>query len=363
METIRGSEIYDFLRCRLRWKYRWVDKLVPKQQDGKLFFGTLFHKFVEVLYNTSDAEKAYQEMVELFNQTDTTRMEQTELDGLLDLVTQVTTNYVQQWHNQNEHTKTIATELRFAIPLDDQIVYEGTIDRIFLDSDNRIWFSDYKTTTSIERYDKNTEMDRQISRYWWALQQLQLGNGYIWNSEQEVWIHVQEHRMYEDIKDKQIAGFMYDIVLKDYPRPPKELKKGGLSKDKSQKTTYNMYLDTLKSHYNSTELDEVWDDYKDILDHLQQQESEYGNRFFRRIPVTRSQEELQAAIQEFYHQAKESRVIKKSFEESDSLGYNPIHRNITIDCHWDCPYQSLCVASMDGSNINLLIDLAYEKEE
>ena len=51
MQLIRGSEIQDFLRCRKRWDYRWNQRLKPKRPDGKLFFGTLGHKFVESHYS------------------------------------------------------------------------------------------------------------------------------------------------------------------------------------------------------------------------------------------------------------------------------------------------------------------------
>jgi hypothetical protein len=33
---------------------------------------------------------------------------------------------------------------------------------------------------------------------------------------------------------------------------------------------------------------------------------------------------------------------------------NPIYRNITKDCSWDCPVKDICKAGMDGSDVTYL---------
>ena len=51
MEMIlRGSEYQDFLTCRRKWYHGWVEKITPIRQDNKLWFGTLFHKWLERYY-------------------------------------------------------------------------------------------------------------------------------------------------------------------------------------------------------------------------------------------------------------------------------------------------------------------------
>lgn len=363
MYIVRGSEMQDFLRCRLRWKYAWVDGFRPKTVNGKLFFGTLFHKFAEIFYNHLNAcevevakDCAVKTMLQLAQETDTSGMEQVEYDELIDLVTKVADNYVSQWgHMDEDNWEVIATELNFMIPLTDTIGYEGTIDLLVRNRlDGKLYPVDHKTTSSLEKYEKNSIMDRQISRYWWALQQLQKGHGFIKYPDSDEWFDVQK---YCELTGKQgvlqgeIGGFIYNIILKDYPVPPKVLKKGGLSKDKGQKTTYELYMKAIEEN----ELNP--DDYQDILEYLK----ENGKEFFRRAEVYRNQDEINAAIKEFYWTVKEMKGIREWLKDgaTDEICY----RNITSDCHWDCAYKDVCVAGFDGSNVDYLLNTLYTKEE
>jgi hypothetical protein len=249
-------------------------------------------------------------MKKLFDDTDTSGMEQTMVDELWDLAWNVAENYFATWVKHDSKFKVLETELQFSIPLNDTLTYTGTIDLVVEDSDGHVWFYDHKTTNSIESYEKRADMDRQISRYWWALQQL----GY------------------------DVHGFIYNIVLKDYPTPPSVLKNGSLSQNKSQKTTYEMYLQAIQQHGLNP------NDYHDILEHFKSM----PDRFFRRVFVYRLQQEVDNSIQEL-------------LEVSHDMDNARIYRNITKDCSWDCSFQSICQSSMDGSNVDYLKDQLYTK--
>jgi len=341
MRLIRGSELQDFLRCRLRWKWAWVDNLKPKIPNDKLFFGQLGHKFLEVYYrNLNHAriktaeDMAYQAMLDLYQDTDTSGMDQIQVQELWDLASKVMFNYVSHWKKEDGKIHVLATELTFGIPLNDEVAYIGTVDMIYTDEYGNLWFMDHKFTKSIEKYEKNSIMDRQISRYWWALIQLLRGNGYFLRDNQ--WIRAR--RMTDQFPEP--FGFTYNIILKDYPVPPKVLKNGGLSKDKSQKTTYDLYLQAID------EQGLCMDDYQDMLDYLLLQ----GERFFKRVRVHRTPQEIQASIEEL------AETIKDMYQPR-------IYRNITPDCHWDCPYKDICAASMDGSNVDYLINELFKEEK
>jgi hypothetical protein len=338
MLEIRGSEASTFQRCRLKWKYSWVDKLKPKRPNGKLWFGTLFHKYLEVLYKTDNYLEATSEWINVFHETDTSRMEQVELDELFNLLSKVSFNYDRKWYDENTKQRTIATELTFRIPYNDDLMYYGTIDRIYLDEDNRLWFTDYKTVASLDQYEDNAEMDRQISRYWWAIQKLKEGEGEV--LEGQDWVTSLGSRLFIAGQGKEIAGFVYDIIKKDYPHPPEVLKKGDLSKAKNQKTSYDLYLQALND--NNLHIDA----YQDILDYLKTK----PDGFFRRVQVFRTQGEVDASLDELAEVAKDM--------------VNPrMYRHITKDCSWDCDFKGLCQASMDGSNVDMLINLMFDKED
>jgi hypothetical protein len=343
MIAVRGSEYQDFLRCRKRWHWRWVEGLKSKKPNNKLLFGNMIHKYLEVYNNTKDTVDAYKAMKFLYLEADTQYADQVEIQELFDLANTVTDNYVTNYQDQDRKLKTIATELEFIIHLDDDIFYTGTIDWVFEDEEGRLWFSDHKTTDSIEKYAKNSVMDRQISRYWWALQQLTKGVGKVKHGDE--WLHPPFELM-----DKEVYGFVYNIIVRDAPHAPKVLKSGQLSKDKSQRTTHDLYLKALMDIHDD-ETFYVKDEYQDIVSHLKEQE----NRYFRRIDVTRLQPEIDASILEFFTVSQDIAVLSE-------MGDSPmLYRNITSDCSWDCEFRGLCELQITGGNTQLLLDLNYEK--
>ena len=317
--NIRGSEIQDFLRCRKRWDYRWQERLISKKKNDKLFFGELFHLYLEKYYKTKNHDTAQQYMLQTLDMY----MDE-DWEELQDKLMEITNHYYETY--KTDLFTVLGVEVQFSIPLTATKNFTGTIDLIYRDTEGRLWFADHKTTTSIEKYEKNAILDRQINRYWWAIQQLAKGNGII-------------------MGDKNILldspyGFMYNIIYKDYPVPPKILKSGGLSKDKSQKTTYQMY----KKAITDLQLNEA--DYADILEHL----SSYPFKFFSRVEVFRNQQEIDCTMEE----------IGAIVQDMDNCR---TYRNITTDCQWDCQYKDLCLAEIDGSDAQWLRDELYEKGE
>jgi hypothetical protein len=354
---IRGSEVQSFLRCRKRWEYEYLEGLQPKEVNHKLFFGNLIHKFIEVLYSTGNAEKAKAAMFQFFNENYTTR------EGLLelyDLASKIADRYTHKYITDLENYTTIATELQFRIPLDENMYYTGTIDWIFLDEDERLCFADHKTTKSLDKYEKGMEMDRQISRYYWALQQLCQGEGEIWSEIMGKWMYVADTNIWENcLQGMQPERFMYNIILKDVPEEPKMLKNGTLSKDKRQRTTYDLYLKKLEELGLVQEAEEdgfiVPEEYHEILEHLKAR----GDEYFKRVWVTRLQEEIDAAMQEFYMVALDTVNVAGLVPKMPVITY----RNINHDCSWDCAYRNLCIAEMDGSNASVIRSLGFEKKE
>lgn len=307
----RGSEIGEFLRCRKRYDYRWIQNLEPKQRNEKLTIGSAIHKFLEVWYTDRRSHDAIQAMRDYI--TDNSEgLDEFQLQDMLHLSTVICTNYVDTYGAESNWT-VLAAEKEFSVPLDDGTNYIGTIDLIVEDEDGHVWFMDHKTTVSIDIFDKNSDMDRQISRYWWALERL----GY------------------------NVHGFIYNIILKDFPQEPKVLKSGALSKDKAQKTTASLYRQAIKAN----KLNEA--DYADFLQYLEEQPKE----FFRRLKVERTPSERLAAIDEMEDVIEDIRTAKSHY------------RNITKDCHWDCQFKTLCMAEMDGSNADHIRFELYKEVE
>lgn len=362
MDVIRGSEYSSFLRCRRRWNWEWNEGLKPKKLNDKLFIGSLIHKYLEVLYSTNDFDLAFKAMQKMYLEADTQYSDEVELRETWDLVNKITNHYNQTWYETDKEYKTIATELQFMVKLDETIAFTGTIDWVFEDKDGHIWFADHKTTNSIEKYEKNSIMDRQISRYWWALQQIAAGVGRVMNKETGMW------EKYEPLLGKEIFGFQYNIILKEIPKKPELLKKGGLSKAKNQKTTFDLYWSAMieqgiadKEFYPA--------EYNEILQFL----SEQQNRYFKRVDVTRLQPEIEASMWEFLYTAEDMSGLRAVLElakdpaelltmqQFNKDPNNKLYRNITGDCQWDCSFKSLCQAEIEGVNSSFLLKSLYEK--
>lgn len=347
MLNVRGSEVSDFLRCRLKHKLRWNDGWVPRKPNGKLFFGSMFHMFLETLYQTKDPDKAMESMKNYFEDTDKSLMLDNEMDELWEMASKIAENYLATWWENDQNWNVLATELRFEIPLDEEITFTGTMDIIFEDEDGFIRIGDHKTASSISSYEEKIEMDRQISRYMWALQQIQKGVGFVYDKNGN------KHpatAFGKKLEGKDFGPFLYNIILKDWPEPPKVLKSGKLSEAKNQKTSLALYLKAIE------ELGQNVDDYQEIIQHL----SDYPKEFFKRFDVHRLQPELDAAIQEFYYTSVDISGLRRHYE----LGKTEMaYRNITKDCKWDCDFKEACIASMDGSDVSYIFESMYTKEE
>jgi len=367
---VRGSEVQSFLRCRKQWQLRWVRGLKPKRPDGKIFFGNLMHKFLEEYHMSGDFPSGIRAARSMFEETDTSRMEQVEIDGMWDLLKSIASNYAEKWFRQDRQFHTIATEFTFAIPLTNGIAYTGTIDILMVDDFGQLWFMDHKCGISMSLYVERIEMDRQISRYFWALQQLAEGNGYVLvkHEQGDYWVPVKHWMEVELTRLPSPHGFIYNLIKRDVPSVPEILKKGGISVAKNQNTTVAVYKQALLDNGLAVITDGTFvteDKYQEMLDHLASQEDEHGDKFFKRVRVFREQVELDAAIQEFYASAVEAENLREIItDEAEyyAMPYDPVYRNIDDHCKL-CQMKELCKATFDGSNGDMIANLFYEKDE
>jgi hypothetical protein len=347
MELIlRGSEYSDFLTCRKKWLYGWVEKITPKRPNNKLFFGTAFHKWLEEYYNQGCNKLSADLVTSVWiNEQDTSGMEQVELDELMALLKGVATNYDKKYHDNDSQWKILATELEFLIKLEDDVYMTGTIDLVY-EVDGKIRFSDHKTVASISMYEEKSKMDRQISRYWWALKMIARGIGEVKNAHGE-WVQM------ESLKGKEIDGFDYNLILKDMPKQPEVLKKGGLSKNKSQRTTYDLYLAKIY------ELGHDPLDYMEMLDMLREKE----DLFFKRVKVQRMDTELDSSAWEFLYTAGDIHDVKLMLTENPEREETLTYRSIGEHCSYMCQFKALCQTTIEGGNVSMVKNLAYTKNE
>src|SRR5690606_21933561 len=74
------------------------------------------------------------------------------------------------------------------------------------------------------------------------------------------------------------------------------------------------------------------------------------NTFFFREVVPSSQ----AAAEQDWGEKRKTEALRKALG-----GAKIFPRNITRDCSWDCPYYDLCLAEMEGSDVDWILQEKY----
>lgn len=345
--VLRGSEYQSFLNCRKQWYYQWVEELEAKRPDGKLFFGTLFHKWLEFYYQSSCSYHVANKLTtEWFDEQETKDMEQQDIDEMLDLLQGIAVHYDNTYQHKDSAINVLGTEVEVLVKLDEDLFMTGTIDLVY-SIDGKIRFMDHKTVSSIQMYEDKSKMDRQISRYWWVLKMISAGIGRIKDKTTDTWVR------WEELIGKEIDGFDYNLIAKDFPREPKVLKSGKLSTDKSQKTTYDIFM----AEINKRGFDP--NEYADILHHLKNKQ----DPFLKRLDVKRSDAELESAAWEFSYTAGDIHDIKLMIKNNPQSAEPLTYRNIGQHCMHMCQYKTLCQTAIDGGNVKLARNLGYKKRE
>jgi hypothetical protein len=352
---LRGSEYQDFLNCRKKWYYSWIEKIEPKRPDNKLFFGTVFHKFLENYYLSGcNWGLSMAETLQWINEQDMSGLEQFEIDELIELFKGVASNYNKTYGEMDKSFEVIGTEVEFLVKLDHEVYMTGTIDLIYK-LDGKVRFADHKTVASLSMYEDKSQMDRQISRYWWALEQVAAGIGKVKDRTEgnDRWIS------FPDLEGQEIAGFDYNLIAKDFPKQPKVLKPkkgklvGDLSQDKSQKTTYDLYLNKIQ------ELGHDESDYTEFLEMLKDK----PDPFLKRLDVQRLPVELEASAMEFLYTAEDIKDVKETLQSDPMFTERLTYRNIGNQCFTMCGFSAICKTAISGGNISLTKNLGYKPKE
>jgi hypothetical protein len=242
--------------------------------------------------------------------------------------------YYPIWLSQRDEYKTLwvdgvpQVEVDFSIPIPElteyvgkEVRYEGTFDRVVTDPFGRLWVMDYKTAKQFDTL--KLELDAQVSAYAWAAEQ-----------------HY----------GRPVEGMIYLQFKKAYPKYPRKTSQG-LSVDKKQYTTARLFKLALAEmgYVPGKTLPEK---YVDFINYLVEQETPEGDRFIRWDLVRRNDA------------AKQFEYNNIVLEGMDMLDPNlRIYPNPTRDCSWDCPYRSVHLAMMDGSDWEYILEEGFRKKE
>lgn len=182
METYSHSKLRMFEQCPLKYKYRYIDKIIIIEESIESFLGKIVHKVLEWLYQELKRGKTptIDELIiyyrkkweEKYNsKINIVRKEFNEKDYFNKGI-ELLINYYTE--NKPFNDNTIAIEKKILINLDENKEYkiQGFIDRLVHNLEkNQIEVHDYKTTNSLPAREK-IENDRQLSFYSIAVKEL-----------------------------------------------------------------------------------------------------------------------------------------------------------------------------------------------
>jgi len=180
METYSHSKIETFENCKLKYKYRYVDKIIPEiPKSIEAHLGSSVHKALEQLYinvmqkkipTIDEVIKFYSEEWETTYSKDISIMNKgMTAKDYFNRGVEFLINYFIKYNPFTDNT--IATEEKVEIDLDEEKKLIGYIDRLVHNIEkNEIEIHDYKTSASLFARQK-VENGRQLALYALAIKE------------------------------------------------------------------------------------------------------------------------------------------------------------------------------------------------
>jgi len=180
-ETYSHSKLETFEQCRLKYKYRYIDKIIPEVPKSiEAHLGIVIHETLEWLYknimekkipSVNDVVDFYSEKwIEQFSSEMNIVKKEFRAEDYFNKGVEFLVNYYLK--NQPFSDNTIAVEEKIEIDLDEDKKLIGYIDRLVnnLEKDE-IEIHDYKTANSIPSKEK-MENNRQLALYSLAIKEI-----------------------------------------------------------------------------------------------------------------------------------------------------------------------------------------------
>jgi hypothetical protein len=335
-----ATERAAFRRCHRQWFLSVVHRLEPVTGNPNFWLGTLVHKGLETYYKSiqsgmshADATQAALDMYE--DHYDGTIGDIAESLGFLwssvepgyrELATlgfEMLSNYFERELDHPVVDEIVDVERRVQIPI--RTAGGSRIGWLSVQADlvgrrdgGRFVVVDHKTAGR----DPNVaqlDIDDQLTAEVYA----------VWKSSGEF-----------------PEEAVYNVLKKKAPQPPKRLKdgKGGvpkLSMDKSQQTTYDLYLKEIRTLSLNVA------DYGEILVYLQEQEELGETQFFRRESVLRTPQQMEAFERDLYWEYRDMRSVAAHPERA--------YPNPSPFACPGCPVRVACLTIQDDGDVAAII--------
>lgn len=152
--------------------------------------------------------------------------------------------------------------------------------------------------------------------------------------------------LYWRLRDVIPYRSVYNVLVKDPPKPPRILKDGSLSKDKSQRTTYDLYLAAIEENGLTR------GDYAEILGFLH---DKGWSQFFLREEVQRNEQELLNFHDRLFYEYKD---MRRALKDEGFMYPNPSQRTCPF-----CQMVPLCQSMEEGGDAEFIEETMYDVGE
>jgi putative RecB family exonuclease len=173
MPNYSHSKLETFDQCKLKYKYRYIDKIpVEIETTIEAFMGSMVHDTLEFLYKQLQEKKlpTLKDLLEFHNQKWEDNYNNKILivknnppDFYKDKGSKFLINYYYK-HYPFDKSKTLALETQAFFPLGPSKNYHVRIDRLSIRPDKTIEVNDYKTNNRLKTQGEVNE-DRQLAMY------------------------------------------------------------------------------------------------------------------------------------------------------------------------------------------------------
>ncbi len=327
-QHIHISDVNAFLSCRRAWN--WSSNLRQHLTTIKpyepFYFGTVVHKFLEEYYRptTFNGHAAGRATLALHTAPNSI-VEFIEFGAIL------FEHYLQWAVNEKGDLSDysfdpVSVEQAFDVPIltplgnaSSKFRFAGRVDGVWRNRiDGQLYLHEIKTTSSIDNRIAQLQFEYQPTAYMLAMEQ---------------------------VYKEPIAGVVYTLIRKKLPADPDVLKSGFLSQNKGIDTTADHYLAAIKKHHPEMEPKTIKTMYGEVLNTLLNQ----PNRFFRRVLVKRSKEQLQEMQRILYDVARDMTNPKVAIYQSPGYFCN------------NCIFSVPCVALSQGQPIDPILSAHYTR--
>ncbi len=250
MSVYSFSQIQTYLQCPLKYKFRYIDKIVPEFEENlHLILWTEIHSALEWLYNEINNFKipTYNELEKKFVFNFSKKAEEINDENKEDFLTRWK-NYLKNFYKKHypfKDIKVIWTEIQLYIDLWNWVKFQWFIDRLDKKWEDFV-LTDYKTNKNLPPEDK-TMYEEQLTLYalWVKQKYWKYFKKVFWNLE---YLHFDLQDFWEINKDN------IERVKAKYQNITKEIE--------NKKVEYNLWSEdafVLKENYNCK-----FCDYKEI---------------------------------------------------------------------------------------------------